>query len=64
MPGRQAGFSLLEMLLVLFVIRGVTLPGAADGLEFYLAPDFSRLLEPEVWLAAYGQIFFSLSRRT
>jgi NSS family neurotransmitter:Na+ symporter len=49
------------LLLVVFVIRGVTLPGAAEGLDFYLSPDFSKLLEPKVWLAAYGQIFFSLS---
>jgi len=50
----------LVILVVLF-IRGVTLPGAADGLDFYLAPKWELLLKPEVWLAAYGQIFFSLS---
>jgi NSS family neurotransmitter:Na+ symporter len=49
------------ILIAILVIRGITLPGAAEGLNFYLAPDFSRLLDPHVWLAAYGQIFFSLS---
>ena len=49
------------LIIVIFVIRGVTLPGALDGLNFYLTPDFSRLLDPKVWLAAYGQVFFSLS---
>ena len=49
------------VLLLLLIIRGVTLPGAAEGLNFYLDPDFSMLLNPEIWLAAYGQIFFSLS---
>lgn len=49
------------ILIALLVIRGITLPGSAEGLNYYLAPDFSKLLNPKVWLAAYGQIFFSLS---
>ena len=48
-------------LLLVLIVRGVTLPGAGDGLRFYLNPDFSLLLDPNVWLNAYGQIFFSLS---
>ncbi len=47
--------------LAIFVVRGLTLPGAMEGLKFYLTPDFSKLVEPRTWLAAYGQIFFSLS---
>lgn len=35
------------MLLVLLV-RGVTLPGAYDGIKFYLYPDMSRLSDPQV----------------
>jgi NSS family neurotransmitter:Na+ symporter len=38
----------------------VTLPGAAEGLRFYLLPDLSKLDGPAV-LAAMGQVFFSLS---
>ncbi len=49
------------LLLIIFVIRGVTLPGAMDGLKFYLTPHFEKLLDPSVWVAAYGQAFFSLS---
>lgn len=36
------------MLLVLLV-RGLTLPGAGEGIKFYLYPDISRLEDPQVW---------------
>lgn len=49
------------VILLLLVIRGLTLPNSMDGLSYYLAPDWSKLSEPDVWLAAYGQVFFSLS---
>ena len=48
-------------LLLLLVGRAVTLPGAADGLAWFLTPDWGRLLGADIWLAAYGQTFFSLS---
>ena len=49
------------ILLLILIIRGITLKGSGDGLEYYLNPDFSKLWDPKIWLAAYGQIFFSLS---
>ena len=49
------------ILIIVLIVRGVTLDGAMQGLTFYLNPDWSKLKDPSVWLAAYGQIFFSLS---
>jgi NSS family neurotransmitter:Na+ symporter len=40
---------------------GLSMQGSDKGLEFYLRPDFSNLLNPEVWSTAFGQAFFSLS---
>jgi NSS family neurotransmitter:Na+ symporter len=47
--------------LVIFVIKGLTLPGAEQGIAYYLTPDFAALTKTKVWLAAYTQVFFSLS---
>ncbi len=49
------------LLLVILLVRGMTLPGASEGLLYYLKPDWSKLQDARVWIAAYGQIFFSLS---
>ena len=52
---------LLFALLVVLAVRSVTLPGAAEGLAYYLSPDWSQVFHPEVMEAALGQAFFSLS---
>lgn len=49
------------LILIVLVIRGVTLDGAGIGLAYYLKPTFSKLISGRVWLAAYTQVFFSLS---
>lgn len=51
---------LLIVLLILLAIRAITLPGASEGLVFYLKPDFSKI-DINVILAAMGQALFSLS---
>ena len=47
-------------IILLLVIRAVTLPGAGEGIEFLLKPDFSQLSMNAV-LDALGHSFFSLS---
>lgn len=54
----------IPLLVVLFgvlVVRALTLPGATDGLNAFFEPDWSAITDGGVWVAAYGQIFFSLS---
>lgn len=60
----KAMMSLLFVILIALCIRSVTLDGAAEGLKFYLVPDFSKMAENgigEAVYAAMGQSFFTLS---
>ncbi|MGP9539188.1 sodium-dependent transporter [Brachybacterium sp. AOP43-C2-M15] len=52
---------LLVIMFVILVVRSLFLPGAIDGLDAFFKPHWGALLDPGVWIAAYGQIFFSLS---
>jgi len=47
------------IMLFCLLVRGLTLPGASLGLEFYLKPDFSKLFSSKVWVDAVTQVFFS-----
>lgn len=68
----KIGMPLLILFGVFLAIRGVTLgtsgatashPDASAwaGLNFLWSPQFDSLANPKVWLAAAGQIFFTLS---
>ena len=54
---------LLLILLLIIVIASCSLPGAFEGIEFLLKPDFSKV-SGKVCLEALGQAFFSLSLGT
>ncbi|MGF1876969.1 sodium-dependent transporter [Photobacterium frigidiphilum] len=52
---------LLFLMVIGLITRVVFLPGALDGINYLFEPDFSKITDPTVWSAAYGQIFFTLS---
>ena len=56
--------SCLFFIMIILVVRSVTLPGASEGLKFYLVPSLDKIMEhgvKEVIFAAMGQAFFTLS---
>lgn len=65
----KIGMPLLIFFGLILAIRGITLQGGEQGalengtvgLNFLWNPDFSTIWTPKVWLAAAGQIFFTLS---
>lgn len=52
---------LLVGMFLIIVIRAVTLEGATVGLNALFQPNWDRIFDSKVWVAAYTQIFFSLS---
>ena len=55
---------MMPALFCLFVILGIyimTLPGSNEGYKYIFTLEPAGLLEPELWIFAFGQAFFSLS---
>jgi len=48
------------LVLIALLVRGVTLPGALDGLLLLFVPKWEKMLEINVWRDAASQMFFSL----
>ncbi len=60
----KAMMSALFLIMIILAVRAVTLPGAAEGLRFYVMPDMGRFAQQGVAngiFAAMGQAFFTLS---
>ena len=51
---------ILVVLSVIIAVYAVTLPGAVNGVLYYITPDFSKFSAKTV-LAAMGQLFYSMS---
>lgn len=52
---------ILFALIVIIVGFSLTLPGASIGYTAMFTPDWNALLDANIWLAAFGQVIFSLS---
>ena len=50
----------LAILSIVVAVYSLTIPGAIDGLKYYLLPDFSQFSASTV-LGAMGQLFYSMS---
>ncbi|XP_078602417.1 sodium- and chloride-dependent glycine transporter 1-like isoform X2 [Branchiostoma floridae x Branchiostoma japonicum] len=48
------------IVLTILLIRGLLLPGAVDGIIYYIKPDFRKLLTAQIWYDGASQVFYSL----
>ncbi|XP_043911378.1 sodium- and chloride-dependent GABA transporter ine-like [Protopterus annectens] len=48
------------IILLAFLINNVQLPGALEGIKFYIVPEWERLTDIQVWVNAAAQIFNSI----
>ncbi len=54
------GMYILILILIPLTLVSLRLPNSEEGLRFYLTVNTNKLLEPNIWEAAFGQAFFSL----
>ncbi|MBE6509238.1 MAG: sodium-dependent transporter [Methanobrevibacter sp.] len=51
----------LFVIMAIIIVYALTLPGASIGINTLLTPDWGKLWDVNIWLAAFAQIIFSLS---
>src|SRR5699024_11786145 len=51
----------LVVVFIIIVLRAVTLDGGIEGLNAFFEAVFGEILNSSVWVADYGQLFFSMS---
>lgn len=49
----------LMVMMIIFMINSVRLDGSILGLNTLFTPDFAKIANPNIWVAAYAQVFFS-----
>uniref|UniRef100_A0A3Q3XG24 Transporter n=1 Tax=Mola mola TaxID=94237 RepID=A0A3Q3XG24_MOLML len=49
------------LVLTIFLVRGLTLKGSFDGIKYLFTPKIDELLNPQTWLDAGAQVFYSFS---
>ncbi|XP_045421642.1 LOW QUALITY PROTEIN: sodium-dependent neutral amino acid transporter B(0)AT1 [Lemur catta] len=49
------------VVLTIFLVRGLTLKGASNGIVFLFTPNVAELADPVTWLDAGAQVFYSFS---
>lgn len=52
---------LLFFMVLILIASVINLPGAISGINYLFEPDFSKLLDINIWVSAYSQMFFTLS---
>lgn len=50
---------MLLVLIIIFMFNSLRLEGSVIGLNELFTPDFKSLLNPNIWVSAYAQVFFS-----
>ncbi|KAK9730127.1 Sodium:neurotransmitter symporter family [Popillia japonica] len=61
--GRASYFLALFPYIILFtlLIRAVTLDGSSNGIFYFINPNWTKIVDPQVWYSAATQCFFSLN---
>lgn len=51
----------LFLIVIVIAIRSITLPGAMEGISFLFKPNFEKIADPNLYIGALSQTFYSLS---